>query len=297
MHVEPPGPAPHPQEHRRRPRRRIARQHRDRREFGSLGIDGNELRLFERSHHHAFLGEGDGDPEEAKQEGRNDGQESMQSRTHLANLRHTRRPTVSFVGAQVSNFDVNRLQAKPRTCFLPLALFACLAPACAEPSARDPLIAVPTGVIFPASRAATETILDNVPSASIESYWTPTPEVIAELESRLAPHLRDRLRLSPSPSRLAEGAASAARRGGSIFATSSTPADVRASTPRFRHRRRPRGPRPAMPRDQHHHDWGEALLLVEDVGDAHWQARYVVGEQASSTSPGKAKLSGASRTR
>ena len=33
-----------------------------------------------------------------------------------------------------------------------------------------------------------------------------------------------------------------------------------------------------MPRSQHHHDWGEAFILVEDGGDAHWQARYVVGE-------------------
>jgi hypothetical protein len=159
-------------------------------------------------------------------------------------------------------------------------LLAGAAPALAEPPAHETLIPVPTGVIFPASRAAREAVLDRVPPASIESYWTPTPEVIVELESRLAPHLRDRLRLLAvaMPARPAEQhpqLASEARHLRNILGH--LPTSVRQYVGfvvgGVKHVYVS-----GMPKTAHRHAWNAGFVLVEDGGDAHWQAHYVLGE-------------------
>lgn len=65
--------------------------------------------------------------------------------------------------------------------------------AVAAESLPQAVVEVEHGAIFPAERAGREAIVPGVDPNDIESYWTPTPEVVAELESRLPRFLEDRL--------------------------------------------------------------------------------------------------------
>ncbi len=85
--------------------------------------------------------------------------------------------------------------ARHRRCsfaILALGLLLGVASLSAAEPAKEPLLAVEQGAIFPASRAAVEAIVPGLDPREIQSYWTPTPEIVAALESRLAAFLDGR---------------------------------------------------------------------------------------------------------
>jgi hypothetical protein len=145
----------------------------------------------------------------------------------------------------------------------------------ASPTAPEPLIEVPTGVIFPASRARTEAEPSLI--SADETYWTPSPEQVAAFERKLPDHLEARLRRAEA----GLAALPEASRANSVFESE------------VRHLRNvlDRLPRTArqyvglfargvkwihaagVPRDDPY-EWRQRYLIVSDGGDWFWEAVY-----------------------
>lgn len=145
----------------------------------------------------------------------------------------------------------------------------------AEEPVREPLIEVPTGVIFPASRAQAEAEPQLI--AVDETYWTPTAEQVAEAEAKLVPYLEARLARAQAlldssppqdPARVGAGIEAPHLRNvlGRLSNAARQYVGLIADGKKWIHIA-------GMPRDDPF-DWRTRYAIVSDGGDWFWEAVY-----------------------
>jgi hypothetical protein len=144
-----------------------------------------------------------------------------------------------------------------------------------EAQTAEPFLEVPTGVIVPARRAQHEAEPCLVECE--ETYWTPSPEAIAELETKLRPHLEERLRealaaLEAVPAEKRKHSVQESQVGhlrnilGRLDQTARQYIGVLVGETRWIHVA-------GLPRDDRY-DWRQRVAIVSDGGDWFWEATY-----------------------
>lgn len=139
----------------------------------------------------------------------------------------------------------------------------------------EPFLEVPTGVIVPARRAQAEAEPCLVECG--ETYWTPSREAIAKLETQLRPHLEERLRealaaLEAVPLEKRKHSAQESRAGhlrnilGRLDQTARQYIGVLVGDTRWIHVA-------GLPREDRY-DWRQRVVIVSDGGDWFWEATY-----------------------
>ena len=152
------------------------------------------------------------------------------------------------------------------------AVFASETPA---PKDKEPFVEVPTGVIVPASRAQNEAEPCLVDCS--ETYWTPSPEMITQLETGLRPYIEERLRetlsalealpIEKRPGSMQESMSRHFRNIlGRLDQTARQYVGVVVAEKRWIHVA-------GMPRIERYL-WAERILIISDGGDWFWEATY-----------------------